>query len=340
MKKSSIFMLLLTVLSLAFCLTGCGGDQTTQQGSAGNPNNEQIKIGIIQLMDHEALNQAQQGFIDTLAENGYQAGENLTLLIENAQGDINNLATIADKFVAENVDLAFTIATPSTQAMASKTTTIPIVATAVTSFTVARLVASDEQPGGNITGASDLNPITDQIDLLLQLCPDVQTVGFLYTASEDNSTLQCNIAKEYLDTLQIKYVERTITNTNDIQQAVTAIVEECDAIYIPTDNNFASAMPTVASIAQPAGIPILGGEVHQVERGATFTKGITYYGIGCQAGEMALDILKNGANPATMPIQNPTEFEYCINGPACQALNITIPAELQQYVITEIDTAA
>ena len=185
-----------------------------------------------------------------------------------------------------------------------------------------------------------MNPITDQIDLLLQLCPDVQTVGFLYTASEDNSTLQCNIAKEYLDTLQIKYVERTITNTNDIQQAVTAIVEECDAIYIPTDNNFASAMPTVASIAQPAGIPILGGEVHQVERGATFTKGITYYGIGCQAGEMALDILKNGANPATMPIQNPTEFEYCINGPACQALNITIPAELQQYVITEIDTAA
>ena len=224
--------------------------------------------------------------------------------------------------------------------MASKTTTIPIVATAVTSFTQARLVASDEQPGGNITGASDLNPITDQIDLLLQLCPDVQTVGFLYTASEDNSTLQCNIAKEYLDTLQIKYVERTITNTNDIQQAVTAIVDECDAIYIPTDNNFASAMPTVASIAQPAGIPILGGEVHQVERGATFTKGITYYGIGCQAGEMALDILKNGANPATMPIQNPTEFEYCINGPACQALNITIPAELQQYVITEIDTAA
>ena len=336
MKKSSIFMLLLTALCLPLCLTGCSSDNQNQQGNANQ--DAAFKIGIIQLMDHAALNQAQQGFIDALAEGGYQAGENLTLLIENAQGDINNLATIADKFVAENVDLAFTIATPSTQAMASKTTSIPIVATAVTSFTVARLVESDEQPGGNITGTSDLNPITDQIDLLLQLCPDVQTVGFLYTASEDNSTLQCNIAKEYLDTLNIKYVERTITNTNDIQQAVSAIVEECDAIYIPTDNNFASAMPTVASIAQPAGIPILGGEVHQVERGATFTKGITYYGIGHQAGEMALDILENGATPATMPIQNPTEFEYCINGPACQALNITVPAELQQYVINEINT--
>ncbi len=332
MKKTSKILAVLLALCLTLGLAGCG--EKTQQSDV------HYTIGIMQLMEHDALNLAQQGFVDRLAERGYTDGDKVTLLIENGQGDQNNLVTIADKFVSENVDLAFCIATPSTQAMASKTTTIPIVATAVTSFTKAGLVESDEQPGGNITGTSDLNPITDQIDLLLQLCPDVQTVGFLYTASEDNSTLQCNIAKEYLDTLQIKYVERTITNTNDIQQAVTAIVDECDAIYIPTDNNFASAMPTVASIAQPAGIPILGGEVHQVERGATFTKGITYYGIGCQAGEMALDILKNGANPATMPIQNPTEFEYCINGPACQALNITIPAELQQYVITEIDTAA
>lgn len=212
MKKTSKILAVLLALCLTLGLAGCG--EKTQQSDV------HYTIGIMQLMEHDALNLAQQGFVDRLAERGYTDGDKVTLLIENGQGDQNNLVTIADKFVSENVDLAFCIATPSTQAMASKTTTIPIVATAVTSFTKAGLVESDEQPGGNITGTSDLNPITDQIDLLLQLCPDVQTVGFLYTSSEDNSTLQCSIAKDYLENKNIKTVERTITNTNDIQQAV------------------------------------------------------------------------------------------------------------------------
>ncbi len=328
MKNFRRFMLL-AALGLALCLTGLAGC-SQNDNKDGNDN---YKIGIMQLMDHDALNLAQQGFIDKLAERGYTNGENITLLIENGQGDINNLSTIADKFVAENVDLAFTIATPSTQAMASKTTTIPIVATAVTSFTGAGLVASDEQPGGNITGTSDLNPITDQMDLLLQLCPEVKTVGFLYTSSEDNSTLQCSIAKEYLESKGIATVERTITNTNDIQQATQAIVEECDAIYIPTDNNFASAIPTVNDVTIAAGIPVICGEELQVKNGGTATVGITYYGLGQTAAEMALDILENGKNPAEMPIQGSPEFAYCINGAACEALGIEIPAELQQYVI-------
>ncbi len=329
MKKPNKIMALLAVCCLALVgLAGCGGDQQT------NTNDEvHYKIGIMQLMDHEALNLAQQGFIDTLAERGYTDGGKVTLLIENGQGDTNNLSTIADKFVSENVDLAFTIATPSTQAMASKTTTIPIVATAVTSFTAAGLVESDEQPGGNITGTSDMNPITDQIDLLLQLCPEVKTVGFLYTSSEDNSTLQCSIAKEYLESKGIATVERTITNTNDVQQAATAIISECDAIYIPTDNNFASAMPTVNDVTTAAGIPVICGESNMVKTGGTATVGITYYGIGQKAAEMALDILENGKNPAEMPIQGSSEFEYCINGQVCAALGIEIPAELQQYVV-------
>lgn len=161
----------------------------------------------------------------------------------------------------------------------------------------------------------------------------MQTVGFLYTSSEDNSTLQCSIAKDYLENKNIKTVERTITNTNDIQQAVTAIVGECDAIYIPTDNNFASAMPTVNDVTMAAGIPVICGESNMVKTGGTATVGITYYGIGQAAADMALDILENGADPATMPIQSTDDYEYCINGPVCQALNITVPEELQQYVI-------
>ena len=326
MKKvfKMLAMSMVSVLALT-SLAGCGGGDDAKTETT-------YKIGVMQLMDHEALNLAQDGFIAALAENGYVDGDNITLLLENGQGDTNNLSTIADKFVAENVDLAFTIATPSTQAMAGKTTTIPIVATAVTSFTEAGLVASDEQPGGNITGTTDMNPISDQIDLLLTLAPDTKTVGFLYTASEDNSVLQCKIAKEYLEAKGIATVERTITNTNDVQQATTAIVEECDAIYIPTDNNFASAMPTVNEVTLSAGIPVIAGESNMVKTGGTATVGITYYGIGYQAGLMAIDILANGADPATMPIKGSSEFEYCLNGDVMDALGIAIPADLAEFV--------
>ena len=333
MKKLNKVLALLTALCLTLALAGCGNDASKNSGADNKTDEVHYKIGIMQLMDHEALNLAQQGFIDKLAERGYTDGDKVTLLIENGQGDTNNLSTIADKFVSEQVDLAFTIATPSTQAMASKTTTIPIVATAVTSFTEAGLVQSDEQPGGNITGTSDMNPISDQLDLLLQLCPEVKTVGFLYTSSEDNSALQCRIAKEYLEAKGIATVERTITNTNDVQQATTAIVSECDAIYIPTDNNFASAMPTVNDVTMAAGIPVICGESNMVKTGGTATVGITYYGIGEAAAEMALDILENGADPATMAIQGSTEKEYCINGQVCAGLGIEIPADLQEFVV-------
>ena len=332
MKKFNKIMALLAALCLTLALAGCN-DAKDADNNDNKTEDVHYKIGIMQLMDHEALNLAQQGFIDKLAERGYTDGDKITLLIENGQGDTNNLSTIADKSVSEQVDLAFTIATPSTQAMASKTTTIPIVATAVTSFTEAGLVASDEQPGGNITGTSDMNPISDQLDLLLQLCPEVKTVGFLYTSSEDNSALQCRIAKEYLESKGIETVERTITNTNDVQQATTAIVSECDAIYIPTDNNFASAMPTVNDVTMAAGIPVICGESNMVKTGGTATVGITYYGIGEAAAEMALDILENGTDPATMAIQGSTEKEYCINGQVCAGLGIEIPAELQEFVV-------
>ncbi len=327
MKKFTKLFALLAAMCLV--LAGCGGNTDTQNT---NTDGETYKIGIMQLMDHEALNLAQDGFIAALNDHGYTDGQNITLLLENGQGDTNNLATIADKFVSENVDLAFCIATPSTQAMAGKTKTIPIVATAVTSFTEAGLAATEEQPGGNITGTSDMNPISDQLDLMLRLFPDVKTVGFLYTSSEDNSVLQCNIARDYLTSQGIATVERTITNTNDIQQATQAIVSECDAIYIPTDNNFASAMPNVNEITSAAKIPVFPGESNMVKTGGTATVGLTYFGIGYTAGEMALDILENGADPATMPIQGSAEFEYCINGASMEALGAEIPEDLLPYV--------
>lgn len=327
MKKFIKLLALLAAMCMVFC--GCGTN-----GDAQNVAATGYKIGVMQLMDHKALNEAQDGFIAALNDNGLENGQNMTLLLENGQGDQNNLVTIADKFVSENVDLAFCIATPSAQAMAGKTTTIPIVATAITSFTQAGLAVSNDAPGHNVTGTSDLNPIDAQIDLLLRLFPDVKTVGFLYTSSEDNSILQVDIARQHLEGLGIKTVERTIINTNDIQQAAQALVSECDAIYVPTDNNISSTMPNISEIATAAGIPIICGEENQVYGGATATYGITYFGIGYTAGLMALDILQNGTDPATMPIQGSSEYQYCLNGDVLAQLGVTVPEDLHASVWT------
>lgn len=291
------------------------------------------KVGIIQMMDHVALNAAREGFIDALAEKGLKDGEGLEIDYRDANGDTNNYSTIADQFVMDEKDLILAIATPAAQAVAAKTDTIPILATAVTSFTTAGLVDSDEVPGGNISGTTDMNPIAEQMDLLLQFCPDTKTVGFLYCSAEDNSRLQVEIAQKYLDEKNIKTVEVTVSNQNDVQQAVTSIVTECDAIYIPTDNVFASSMPIVREIAVPAKIPVFCGESGMVVSGGFATLGITYYGLGYQAGLMGYDILVNGADISKMPVVGSSEFEYCINGSVAKELGIEIPEELKEYVI-------
>lgn len=292
------------------------------------------KIGIIQMMDHPALNSAREGFVAALEEKGYKDGEKIEIVYENGQGDANNLSTIADKFVGDKVDLVLAIATPAAQAVAGKTTTIPIIATAVTDFTVAGLVNSDEAPGTNVSGTNDMNPISAQIDLLFQLCPDAKTVGFLYNSSEDNSRLQVEIAKGILDAKGIAYVERTVASTNDVQQATTSIVSECDAIYLPTDNIFASSMPTVSAITVESKTPVICGESAMVENGGLATLGISYYNIGHQAGLMAVRVLE-GEDISKMPVESSTDYDFCINGEIAEAIGVEIPEELQQYIIAK-----
>lgn len=209
-----------------------------------------ITIGIVQYMDHIALDSAREGFIEALKDNGYIEGENIVIDYQNSQGDQSNLGSISDRFLSKNVDLVLAIATPAAQSIAGKTTEIPILATAITDFVSARLADSNEKPGGNVSGTSDMNPIKEQIDLLHKLAPNAKKIGVLYTSSEDNSILQAKIAKEAIEKLGLTYVEVTVTNTNDVQQATQSIVSMCDAIYIPTDNTFASAMPIVHGVTK------------------------------------------------------------------------------------------
>lgn len=321
----------LIVLAAAVAALGSGCSGGNNEGAA--PEKDIPTVGIIQYMDHAALDAAKEGFVDALADNGFVDGDTVNIDLQNAQGDQSNLGTISDRFVSNNVDLVLAIATPATQAIAGKTTEIPILATAVTDYEAARLVDSNEAPGGNVTGTTDMNPVKEQIDLLVKLVPDAKTVGVLYTSSEDNSILQAKMAKEAIEKLGLKYVEATVTNSNDVQQATQSIVEQCDAIYIPTDNVFASAMPVVNGITTISKTPVINGEVGQVEAGGLATLGNNYYDLGYQTGLMAIKVLKGEAEPATMPIEAAAKFDYAINGTVAEQIGITIPADLQQYIL-------
>ena len=333
MKKWKRFLALAMAGAMAVALVACGNGNEEQQETGSASGGEQYTVGIIQQMEHVALDQAREGFVDALADKGLVEGENLTIDYQNGNGDTNNLNTIAEQFVAANEDLVLAIATTAAQTMASKTDTIPIIGTAITSYTEAGLMEDESAPGGNVTGTTDMNPVEDQMELMFEICPDTQTVGFLYCNSEDNSRLQVEIAKAWLDAKGIPYVERTVSSTNDVQQAVTSIVTECDAIYIPTDNVFASTMPTVYEVATPAGVPTFCGEMGMVETGGFATYSLTYYSIGYQAGLMAYEILVNGADPATMPVAGAAEYNYGFNGDVAEELGITIPDKYADAVV-------
>ncbi|AUS95866.1 sugar ABC transporter substrate-binding protein [Clostridium thermosuccinogenes] len=331
MRKS--FRILAFVLSGLLILTAAGCSKKNEGNDNKKGTSKKLSVGIIQYMEHVALDDARKGFIDALKDNGYVDGENITIDVQNAQGDQSNLSTISDRFVSNKVDLVLAIATPAAQSIAGKTKDIPILATAVTDFVTAKLVNSNEAPGGNVSGTTDMNPIKEQIDLLVKLVPDAKTVGVLYTSSEDNSILQASIAKEAIENLGLKYVEVTVTNSNDVQQATQSIVEQCDAIYIPTDNTFASAMPVVHGITSQSKTPVICGESGMVNNGGLATLGINYYNLGYQTGLMAIRIFKGEATPATMPIEASKEFDFAINGAVAEEIGIEIPEDLKEYII-------
>ena len=334
MKKNRRLVLMgMLSLLIAAVGTGCGGSGEKESQSGGET--EVLKVGIVQYMDHVALDAAREGFVAALADNGYVDGENIAIDLQNAQGDQSNLSTISDRFVSEKENLVLAIATPATQAIAGKTTEIPILGTAVTDYVSARLVDSNEAPGSNVTGTTDMNPIKEQIDLLVKLVPDAKTVGVLYTSSEDNSILQAGIAKEAIEKLGLNYVEVTVTNSNDVQQATQSIVGKCDAIYIPTDNTFATAMPVVYGVTSVSKTPVICGESGMVDNGGLATLGINYYDLGYQTGLMGVKILKGEAEPASMPIEASTKFDFAINGAVAEEIGLTIPADLQEYVINK-----
>lgn len=267
----------------------------TQEAAA---DGKTYKIGVIQLVEHAALDASNEGFVAALNDSGisYEIDQ------QNAQNDQSACQTIAEKLVNDGNDLILAIATPAAQAVAGATEDIPILVTAVTDPADAGLVDSNEVPGKNVSGTSDLTPVKEQIELLTQLLPDAKTVGILYCSAESNSVFQAEMAEAACAEAGLNSEVFTVSSSNEIQQVVESMVGKVDVIYTPTDNTIAAGMATVAMVANDNGIPTICGEEGMVDAGGLATYGIDYYQIGYMAGQQAVDILVNGADISKMPI--------------------------------------
>lgn len=318
MKLRKILVGLLLAAMTVVIVGGCGKKE------------KMYKIGVNQLVRHAALDASYQGFVDALKDAGYIDGENIVIDYQNAQNDQSTLNTIATKLVNDGSDLILAIATPSAQAVANATKDIPILVTAVTDPAGSGLVKTNDAPGGNVSGTSDLTPVKQQIDLITKLVPDAKKIAILYSSSESNSKIQVDMAIEAATELGLEVMESTVSSTNDIEQVVQSLVGKVDAIYAPTDNTIASGMPTVAMVANSNGIPVICGEEGMVNNGGLATYGIDYYKLGRLTGEQAVKIIKDNASTATMPIGYLPDDKYSltVNEEVAAQLGIEIPKEL------------
>ncbi|WP_349667006.1 ABC transporter substrate-binding protein [Lacrimispora sp.] len=315
-KALSLALASVMMLSLAACsgkapektetTAGTTAAQSSEKASeaattaaAKTADGKQYKIGVLQLVQHTALDASNKGFIKALDD----AGLNYTVDQQNASGDQPTCQTIASKLVNDGDDLILAIATPAAQAVAGATSDIPVLITAVTDPAASDLVESNEVPGGNITGTSDLTPVKEQISLLKKILPDAKTVGVLYCTAESNSEIQAKMAKEAIEAAGMTAVDYTVSSSNEIQTVVTSMVGKVDAIYAPTDNTIAAGMTTVAMIANENKIPTICGEEGMVKAGGLATYGIDYYELGYLTGKQAVKILTEGADVSKMPIE-------------------------------------
>lgn len=332
--KKLLRSLTAVVLMGTLAMTGCGSSAAPSGGSEGETqqaatdSEESFDIGIIQLTEHPALDAAREGFIKGMADGGLVEGENITVDVQNAQNDQSNLKTIAQKFVSDDKDLVLAIATPAAQSIAAETTDIPILVTAVTDPAASGLCETNEAPGGNVSGTSDLTPIKEQIELLHQILPDAKNIAIMYNSGEQNSVIQADMAEAAATELGITSERKTVTSTNDVAQVTSSLIGKFDAVYIPTDNTLASAMPLVSSITNPAGLPVIVGEQGMVEGGGLASVAVSYSDLGEMTGKMAVEVLLNGADTATMPIGYTENPQLIVNPSAAAELGIEIPAEV------------
>lgn len=325
---------LAAMLCLTPALTACSGSGTnsgangdpsanTDPGASGNAAKTSYTVGICQLVRHDALDAATQGFKDALTA---ALGEgNVVFDEQNASNDTQMCATIVNSFVSKKVDLIMANATPALQAAYNATADIPILGTSVTEYSVAlNLTDFNGTVGGNVSGTSDLAPLTEQADMILELFPEAKTVGLLYCTAEPNSAYQVQVVEEYLTEKGIQCVRFSFSDSNDVSAITTKAAADSDVIYIPTDNTAASCTETIGNIVRAAKVPVIAGESVICSGCGVATLSISYYDLGYKTGEMAAQILTGEANIAEMPIAyaNATKM---YNPEMCEELGVAVP---------------
>ena len=339
MKKAvSLMMAAALTMGLAACGSSASTDTAASTADTAASSSEAAadstaaadgkvyNVGICQLVQHEALDAATQGFKDALTE---KLGEgNVKFDEQNASGDSANCATIVNGFVSNNVDLILANATAPLQAAAQATADIPVLGTSVTDYATA-LDISDwtGTVGNNISGTSDLAPLGQQAAMIQELFPDAKNVGLLYCSAEPNSVYQCDVIEGYLTEEGYTVARYAFTDTNDVTSVAQTAADNSDVIYIPTDNTAASNTEAIANVVIPAKVPVVAGEEGICNGCGVATLSISYYDLGYATGEMAAKILAEGADVSTMPVEYAPNVTKKYNAANCEALGITPPAD-------------
>lgn len=329
--KKRLLLVLVVVLSL-FVLAACGGnnasngnandganDSNNGNNDATNNGGDSYVIGATQIVEHPSLDAAYEGFQKALED----ANLDVTYDYQNAQNDQNNVKTISDNFVADDVDLIFANSTPSALGALNATADIPILFTSVTDAVDAGLVEAMDQPGDNITGVVDLHPdgIAETVKFIDEYFEGAK-VGLIYNAGEKNSVAQIEAVKEAGEGTSLSFAERTVANSSEVQQAATTLAGDIDVFYIVTDNTVVSALDAVVGVANEQQIPLVVGEPDSLEKGGFVTFGIDYFTIGYRTGEMAVEILQDGKTPAEIDVEYPPEIQLYINKSAAESQGV------------------
>ncbi len=305
------------LLAILIAVLLCAGMTTVAE--------ETYTVGICQLVQHPALDAATQGFQDALAEKLPGA---VTFDVQNASGDSNTCSTIVNGFVADGVDLIMANATPALQAAVAATGDIPILGTSVTDYATALDIGDwSGATGMNVSGTSDLAPLDQQAAMLNELFPDAKVVGLLYCSAEPNSKYQVDVITGYLADMGYECVEYTFADSNDVASVTQSACDGCDVIYIPTDNTAASCTEAIRNVVEPAAKPVIAGEEGICKGCGVATLSISYYDLGYATGEMASEVLANGADVATMDVRFAPNVTKEYNAELCALLGVTVPED-------------
>lgn len=322
------------VASALFLLAGCGANPSSE--TTANGDQKKVRIGISQIVEHPSLDDSRNGFIAALKDAGYEEGKNLELDYQNAQGDMSNNMSIAQKFVNDQADLILAIATPSAQAAvkAVEGKDIPVVFSAISDPLGAKLVPNLEKPGSNITGAADTvqDGYRSSVKAIKDFYPNAKKVGVIYNSGEQNSVKNLENVKKAMQEFGLEAVEATLTKSSEVQQAAESLVGRVDVIAYYKDNTVASALESVIKVANENKVPFFAGDIDSVKRGALAAYGFEEYDLGYKAGKMAVEILK-GKKPGDIPVAFPDGVKLYINEQTASTLGLPLTDEMKKDAV-------